>query len=583
MNVVFPDGNIAARTAGEIRRQRLMRVAISASAVALAVITAWPGVASFLNNREFLKVTLDQAKAADAVDWETKDKVGPKLDKLDPLLARLKEIDKYKKDGVPLFKQWGMYQGDVLEGPAVGVYVKAMQNAMVKPVKGRLEDKIKLIKGDKYLHDRTLLKTYLMLSDPEHLDVDADQDLDDPEVAKNDGTEVTALTAAWYEILKQYSEVTEIELKKRLRPHVRYYLKLIKTKRVTPLPPNEKLVQGAQKTLQSVPVAKRYYDLFVNSLIDEKYVEGGDDVRSNKKYPPINLADLFVDKPDALKLITSKTFQKEKRYKEVEGPYTEKGHYRVIRNIQEGATYLEREAWVVPLGPEEKLDRVPINLEHLANEYDQQYASAWQDWLLDISVAQPATVKEAIDLYGVLTSPPRPYVNILRALEDGTQWKASKKEVYENAELQRVMKDQARMKLSAMTGGLRVEVDLQKIGPRTSTVPGIFRKTVDFAVPSAANGNDPPVNKYLSRLEALRGVLQKEEDARPGVDPRLVQDRLTDALKEATDLLQGSDDRAKTILTPLIINPLNFASTKLPPAGAPKPAVVAPGGRWRRY
>ncbi len=32
MNIVFPDGSIAARSASEIRRQRLMRVAISASA-----------------------------------------------------------------------------------------------------------------------------------------------------------------------------------------------------------------------------------------------------------------------------------------------------------------------------------------------------------------------------------------------------------------------------------------------------------------------------------------------------------------------------------------------------------------------
>ena len=150
-----------------------------------------------------------------------------------------------------------------------------------------------------------------------------------------------------------------------------------------------------------MPVAKRYCtSLFVNSLIDEKYVEGGDDVRSNKMYPPQSLQDVFTEKlVDILKYVTSKLFQKEKRYKEIEGPYTDKGHYRVIRNVQEGATYLEREKWVVPLGPEEQLDRVPVNLEHLAQEYDQRYTEQWTDWLVDIDVKQPVTVQDAIDLY----------------------------------------------------------------------------------------------------------------------------------------------------------------------------------------
>jgi type VI secretion system protein ImpL len=585
MNVVFPDGSIAARTAGELRRQRLMRVAISGSALSLAIISAGPGVNSFLNNREFLKTTLDRVKAADAVDWEVRDKVAPKLDALDPLLERLKQIDRYKKSGIPVSMKWGMYQGDVVEGAAVAEYVKVMQNAMVKPVQKLLEDKIKLFKGEKYLQERTLLKTYLMLSDPEHLDVDPNQDLDADDVAKTDGNALAPVTQAWMDVLKKYAEVTDTVLMPRLRPHVRYYLKLIKTQRVAPVPSDDKLVAGARKTLQSVPVAKRYYELFVNSLIDELYVPGADPIASNKKYPPLRLQDVFSEKPDILRFVTSKLYLKEKRYKEIEGPYTDKGHYRVIRNVQEGATYLEREKWVVPLGPEEQLERVPVNLEHLAQEYDQRYAETWTDWLLDIDVKQPVTVQDAIDLYQMLTAPPRPYVSVLRALEDGTQWKDTKKEAWENDEVQRVMKQEANLATTRALRGIRLNIDLKKIGPRTSTVPGIFRKTVDFAVPGTGNGNDPPVNKYLSQLEALRLILQKAEDAQKGSDPRLVSAKLDDALRDTMDLLQGSDDRARVVLTPLLTIPLKFAGTKLPPAGTQQKQVIPPGGgtRWRRY
>jgi type VI secretion system protein ImpL len=585
MNVVFPDGSIAARSASEIRRQRLMRVAIASAAAALAVIVAAPGVNSFLNNRAFLKDTLDRVKQADAIDWNGHDPAAPKLDQLAKLLDRLKEIDEYKATGLPVSMKWGMYQGDIVSGQATAEYVKIVQTAMVSPVRARLEAKLKLVKGDHYVQERTLLKQYLMLSDIKHLDV-----LYDPEHPsehdneKDDGTEVGAVTWAWAEILKPFSNVSDLDLRAKIRPHVRYYLKLLKAGRVAPLPANEKLVAEAQKTLMSVPVAKRYYDLFVNSLIDEKYNEAGEDVLSNRRYPPITLGDLFADRADVLKVLTSAKFVKEKRFKEVEGPYTEKGHYRVLRNVKQGAGLLEDEQWVVPLGPEEKGDRVPVNLKHLAEEYDQRYGDEWSDWLLDMQVTSPATVKQAIELYSTLSNPERPYMRILRMLEDNTQWKDSKKEAFENEEVNREAKRRLQEKLSGMTRGLRIDVgDLRKIGDKTSTVPGIFKKTIEFAIPGTNTGGDTPLNKYMTKLDALRGQLAKEEDTRgPNLDPRLVQDRLDDALKDEQELLQGLDDKAKTILTPWLTNPLRIVTTRLPPAGTQQVAVPPTGRKWRR-
>jgi type VI secretion system protein ImpL len=307
-------------------------------------------------------------------------------------------------------------------------------------------------------------------------------------------------------------------------------------------------------------------------------------VLSNRRYPPITLGDLFADRADVLKVLTSAKFVKEKRFKEVEGPYTEKGHYRVLRNVKQGAGLLEDEQWVVPLGPEEKGDRVPVNLKHLAEEYDQRYGDEWSDWLLDMQVTSPATVKQAIELYSTLSNPERPYMRILRMLEDNTQWKDSKKEAFENEEVNREAKRRLQEKLSGMTRGLRIDVgDLRKIGDKTSTVPGIFKKTIEFAIPGTNTGGDTPLNKYMTKLDALRGQLAKEEDTRgPNLDPRLVQDRLDDALKDEQELLQGLDDKAKTILTPWLTNPLRIVTTRLPPAGTQQVAVPPTGRKWRR-
>jgi type VI secretion system protein ImpL len=143
------------------------------------------------------------------------------------------------------------------------------------------------------------------------------------------------------------------------------------------------------------------------------------------------------------------------------------------------------------------------------------------------------------------------------------------------------MKRRINQKLQSATGGLRFDIDLRKIGERTSNVPGAFKRTTEFGIlPTGASG-EPPLDKYLSKIELLRGQLQKEEDTRgPNLDPRLVADRLTEALNEAQNLLQPLDDKARVILTPLLTNPLKIVTAKLPPGGANKVAV--PGRGLRR-
>jgi type VI secretion system protein ImpL len=522
-----------------------------------------------------------------AINWADPTPPAPKLEKLKPLLDRLEELDEYQRS-TPLRFSW-MFQGDTISDPAVGIYVKSLQQGFVAPVKLKLETRLRTAKGDHYLQERTLLKVYLMLSDVEHLDVDElayrlrerSDETNGEELKKRvDGSEVGALTALWAEILRSTSNIPESELNEKLRPHVRYYLRLLKANRVKPLPPNDKLVADVRRTLQAVPVAKRYYDLFVSSLIDQKYDEGGEDVRSNRKYPPLALNEMFADRPDVLKWITSALFQKEKHYKEIEGPYTEKGHYRVLKNVAEGAGLLEREQWVVPLTPAEQGEQVVVNLRHLAEDYDQRYVEQWSDWLIDVSVQSPASVKEAIDLYSTLTRPELPFLRILRHLYDHTQWKKDTS-ILENDEVKREAERRVQQRLSPMLRGVRVNIDLKQLAGRTSLVPGTFKRTTEFAIPAAGQTGETPLATYQSRLEALRGDFVRLEDSSANADPRLVSDRLDDAIKAAQTLLQPFDDKAKTLLAPLLTAPLRIITAKLPPGGAGA-SSVRPTGRWQR-
>ena len=289
-----------------------------------------------------------------------------------PVLDRLLEIDEFGEKGPPFGMGWTMYQGDTVYRPTIKAYVNQLQLGFVVPCKQRLEERLKLIKGDHYLQERTDLKRYLMLSEGRR------------STSTRSGRPGKLLPRSGPSFSGRPRTSPRASSRRCSSITSTITSSLLKEKKVTPVPPNTALVNAARDKLMKVPVNKRYYDLFVNAVNELKYDEAGDNIRANKQVPPLTLADMFADRPDVLKnVLSSARFQKEKRWKEVEGPYTDKGHYFVVVNIEQGKGLLEKEAWVVPLGPEETGERIPINLKRLADDYDQKYMNEEQgtDWL----------------------------------------------------------------------------------------------------------------------------------------------------------------------------------------------------------
>ncbi len=560
MNVVFPDGDVAARSAAELKRQRIMCIAVSAAAFTLGFILAIPSIQSFVANRTLNRETNERVATAMKINWADGESPGPKLEALDPLLKRLQELDEFRK-ALPLSYGWGMYRGEVIGRPAMTAYVQLLSHGFVLPCKSKLEEKLRAAKGKQYLRERTDLKTYLMMSDIKNLDIDE---------------ETRRLTDLWAEILKATSTMAEFELKEKLRIHVRYYLELVQNGKVTPPQADVALVNKVRETLKAVPVQERYYELFINSLNDERYDEAGEDSIKNRKYPPLIVPDIFLDRQDALKFITSAKQKKDGRFKEVEGPYTEKGHYVVVLNVANAAGLLESEQWVVPLGPEEQGDRIPVNLKRLSEDYDQRYIEQWSDFIADITVNPPATVKEAIDLYSTLIRPPWPYLQILRHVDDNTQWKKSKKGEpgLNKEEANRMLNQKLQQRFAQATGGLRIktDVDVTKLGERPSTVPPTFAKLVSFSQSDAKAKQtvvtDTPLQAYVNLLTELRRTMEQIPQPPTSADMINLSEQLSDAAKKVDALLQPLDEKAKALLRPLLYNPLRITGTRL----------AAPGG-----
>jgi type VI secretion system protein ImpL len=581
MNIVFRDADVAARSAGEMRRQWLMRVAVAIAAATLAFIVCIPSVISFFKNRSFLITTEERVQAAQAIQWAQPP--SKNLAHLAPILERLEELDRHEDEGVPISMQWMMYQGDRITRPTVINYVAHLQQGFVVPCKQRLEERLKIVKGDKYLQERLDLKTYLMLNDAEH-------DFENLDVEWATGQ----YTALWFELVKPIADKPEIDLKKEMAEHVRYYFTLLKLKRVTPVPLNKDLVAYVRKVLMNVPVAKKYYDLYVHSVADEKIDDAGDNSNANRRYPPITLQDVFSDRPDVMKILTSTMLEKDKKWKDVAGPYTERGHYAVLRNIASGIGLLEQDAWVVPLGPDETKDKIAANINLLANEYEKKYIEAWQEFMTDVTIKSPGTLQEAVKLYETLAKPPWPYLQLLRRLEDHTQWPTAKSALDAEWEkkgikqINRRLKDRFRQRT-----GLVYEFDIQRMGDRQAVIPTLFSKTVAFGVPLGSKGGSQmgnitatPLAKYVSRLEALRDEMQKLLDANDKATPNVMQARLVDAAKESESLVTAQllpvpDPKHKDpapLLLPWLQSPFRVGTVRLPVPRLVPSGVASPTG-----
>ncbi len=564
MNIVFPDADVAARSAAEIRRKRLVRIGVSAAAMSIAGILAIPSGCSFFKNTDLLEESQKRAKKAARINWTDGRPVTEKLKALTPLRKQLEKIDEFNDD-TPLDMTWLMYQGDnkKFKKSVASVFVAKMQQGFVRPCKHKLGSQLMATKGERYLTERLTLKKFLMLHYVEHLDVE---------------WATGVYTNLWAELRESTSNVGRDQLKKLMRPHVAYYFKLLKAKRFTPVALSEQdqsAVTNARKILSSVPVRKRYYAMFVDVVSHQKYNPAGDNSRSNKMFPPVTLEVLFTDRPKVLKWLSSKTFLKTKTWLAVPGPYTAKGGYAVLSNVKSGIEVLKREAWVVPLSKEEKSSHlVAKNVANVAEDYEQKYIGEWKKFLMDLELKQPADVKEAIALYdnkpdgNGMRRPEWPLLRILRNLEDHTQWKLGNK-VFDNKRVNQAANRRINESLTKRIG-LKLNIDVKKkIGGKVSEIPSTFKKVVGYGFPQeSANAplTETALAKYMERIGRIREKMVAASDKDPNVKVQVFALDLRNAMKETDASLEPFGDLARMVLKPLLVGALNVGGKIRPTA-----------------
>jgi len=552
--VVFPDQNVGARTAGELRRQMLNRIAFAACAIALAAMLAVPSTYSFVQNMSLLGAARDVAQHAQTVDWSDSGALLTNVHALDSLHAKVSELDGWRTDGAPWKYRWGMYAGDSIYEALRAVYVQELERGFAAPTRAELEAELGSISlsgathlgVDQYGTYFDRLKAYLEMAQPERIEPD---------------WESGSLTDAWARAENETSAPDEAALK----PHVALYVDLAKRGEIPPWPANQDLVNRVRSVLKQTSQADRDYSALVRD--------------ANSNVAPITRSSVFVGSAFA-------AYVKSKSTPEVvvRGAFTRSGWEAYVRDRldSERAKRLAQDRWVLGEKENVSIERMEKVLQELRDRYFTDYRNAWADFLRDLDVRRPESNDEALDELQALSETPWPYFKLLKVLGDNVHLELPRPSLAESAG--RTLLEKA---VGAASSNPIVQAVVPDGGIAAASVPWVspveeaFRPMVSFGVPAAPKGDAPAPPTQLSHyveqtLSKVIGALTDMKDSKVPPDPKAVGLLFQEAFRSTSELLSASQSGfTRPLLSPLLMNPIRLSY-----AGVLNDVAGASGGKW---
>ncbi len=576
--IVFPDADVAARSEAELRRKRLRQIVIAAVAAVVAVFFIVPSSCSYVNNRDLVSTTQSVSDEAKAIVWAQPNGANAieNVGKLDRLRGHVELLDRQRED-TPVEYTWFMYQGTKLFEPTKKQYVDSLKQGFVRPTKELLEAKLQTATADKYWEYYNLLRAYLLLDNGVPADLPPAREEKQKRLKDEAQWEMSRLESHWAEKLGD-TGIGRPELKDKLFPHVAYYVDLLRRGETPGEELDQALIARVRSILSKVEPAERYYAQFVTVLNTKKKDESGPDTGDNLVYPPTTLADLLGDRQEALAKIKSRQRGRSGRYFEVGGAYTLEGHKKVLESLKEGYKQIDREKWVIPLTDDEKQQKAKIQqaLDRVRQSYDSEYIRQWESFFRDIDVEVPDNNKEAIEEFNVLATRDWPYLRLLKALDENTQFLSEKNQAKQiatgDAGLLQQLRQKADRKVKTKTGGSQIGID-DFVGPdkgeRYDPVPDYFLEMVRFGVPpeepAPKEGETPKppaptsLSKYIGLLEQLSAEMSNVESGPPNPDTKKSTELFLNAVRETEVLLLQLDKPGQELMRPLLMNPLRQA------------------------
>jgi type VI secretion system protein ImpL len=498
--VLFPDQEIAFRSAKAVKADFLRRGLLVGAAAAVAILVGLFPVRSFLLNRELV---LGTGEIVDAVAARLKasDKGAPPIDKLEPLRARLAELVSHAEQGPPFSMRFGMYQGSNLLPHVRKFYASAVRRLLLDPVfKQDVEEMDGFVRryeateapppGADYARFYDKLKMHLLFTAP--------RGIGEPALGDEEQAFVGAQIAERW--TRRWTLASDPVAAQHLSANASLYVRLLGADPTLALPRYEDLVRRLRRVLARVPAS---------SLALEKLLATAD----GKGW------DLSLD------AILGGPLASLKARARVRGAFTRTGYDEALKaRLDDPAGVLE--PWVLAVEGKDAEAQKLKEAEELKGLYFSRYIDEWRRFVDSIEVAGGGGSAQALAMLQDLSrGEPPPYARLLRAVAYNTRIAGSLAKAGEGV-VDRLRKSLGATPAGQAAGAMARDDRLGRaLGPLD--VDRAFAGLVSFGVApdaaAAAAGGAPPAQKNLpldvwqEQIVFVRDALQTAaESSDPG-------------------------------------------------------------------
>jgi type VI secretion system protein ImpL len=541
-NVIFPDRDLAVRSAKAVRRQQLSRYGLAAgAAVAALLLFAFP-LRAFLLNRSLVRSTgeiVASVSAALAAPQGT-----PKLTTIDPLRERLELLLAFEDEGAPWSMRFGMYQGRSLLPGVRSLYAAAVRRLLVEPVYAlEVEEMDRFARESEasasmpaeadYASFYDRLKLHILLSGPRAAGEPRPSVPDQAWLAER-------VTGRW----TGASGARDPGAARRVAANGALFARILAEEPALALTRYDDLVRRVRLVLGRVS----FTSLAMEKLIREQEGKGYD---------------------LTLPIVLGETIPVLRNDGSVRGAFTRRGWEEAVKErLDDPASLLE--PWVLARDGKDQEERLAEAASQLRSRYFELYIDEWRRFL-DSTQVDVAAGGGALPVLQELTrGEPPPFPRLFRAVAynvrvggvAGALGKAG------GGVLDRLRKNVGGQAMAAALQGDPTAP--RELGP--ADVEKAFASFVAFGLPAeAAPGAPPapggggaapaarsvPLDLYMEQLSFVRDALR---DTLDGADPGPLKERVQAARTRIRALIDGAQIGWRPRLEALLWPPLDAAS-----------------------
>ncbi|MBS1140772.1 MAG: ImcF-related:Protein of unknown function [Proteobacteria bacterium] len=561
--VVFPDRNLVRQHTTK-RKARARQFAVLGALCLLGLgLGGWSW--SYFNNRSLLaNVEQDVAKAIKI--QEGRIDLQSRLEALEIIQDRLAQLEKFNEDH-PVSIGLGLYQGGRMADVLRREYFSGVSNVMLVPVKDNLEaflhevnaqgDRLKA-KGDGTVKAATqgggqykaasptdvedgynALKTYLMLSSHDHVDVGHLSD------------QITRFWRSWLE--SNRGSMPREQMIRVAGQVLTFHLEHANHPEWPTIANNVVLVDEVRDKLRQVvrgmPAAERVYAEIK--------------ARASTRFAPLTVANIVG--PENVQLVAGSHV--------VSGAFTVEAWREYVQNaIKDAATNEQNNAdWVLQTSTKDDLtlEGSPEQIQKsLIAMYKRDYTEEWKQFVQGIGIASFESFPDAVAAMDRLGDPQMsPVGTLIKVTFDQTAWDNP---AMANLGLERAQKGfvewfkrsvlqmaPSRVQLDVNVSAKQAEIPMGPIGKEFA---GFGRLVIP------RDKGEPLVDTYLKQISKLRtrlNQLKNQGDPGPGA-LKLMRETLEGNTSELAEtlrfvdeqMLTGLPDNQRAVLRPLLVRPL---------------------------